>query len=766
MKKLLSMLLSLVMLVGCAVGLAVPTSAAEPAAPSALPNGNGIDLTKTWVDWSELGLLSTANSVDTDGMMKIGTKNAQVWSGNGDAAILSEPLAWHGASGIMFYVDASDVETVDFMLEMLSDGARPNNATNAATGYTQLNTTPNTGSQTSAYRYNGTAWTEISTSTSYFAVDGAQSGWYYVPLTSFIYKGGSAKNLTTDNAYGKNFVEFMSNFEKARVIRMSVRSNVLGLRFGDIKLVYELPENISEHYSTAPLFNNVTISTQEGTAASILNGSAVTVTGMVGNGTDKAANSTSSSSNRAWLNDLNVKNLANASGLRFYVDASALDEGSALQLRLRLMSDVKVASTTDVYKNGGNGNLVSSPSWGNPQYVCRAENSVAYYFGDDGSEGTLNIQSDAADSNNGDLFEALPANYKGYVYIPFDSYWMSAVSFNHNGLYLPFSVAGANYPLTQIAICHAIENYTAGGSDAVTYKDFQVVYEDTAFSGASISLANNINVNFYANIQDDTTLPTLKYSVAGTQKTVNGEKVSDGVYKFVCSDILPQMMTESIDAILSAKVGDYTVSSKLKYSIREYCETMLADSASTAELKTLLVDLLYYGDAAQKYAGYKTDDLATKNLSSEQKALRSAETVSAITSQITNNGTVNADYSWQTTALRLEGSLALKLKLYVADTENLTAEVALNGRTTVYDTFEEGAGYYTVIFRNIGAAELDDEITLTLKKNGETVGQTVTCSVAAYLKALSENAENTEAVNELIRSIYAYGSSAKTYGAQ
>lgn len=757
MKKLLSMLLSLVMLVGCAVGLVVPASAAEPAAaPSALPNGNGIDVTKTWVDWSELGLISTFNSVDDDGMMKIGTAKVQVWSGSGNNT-LSEPLAWHGASGVMFYVDASDVENVDFMLEMLSDGSRPSSDT--SNGYTQLNTAPNSGSTTTAYYYGGTAWTKLTTSTEYISVGTAQSGWYYVPLTSFIYKGGSAKNLTTDNAYGKNFVEFMSNFEKARVIRMSVRSSVVGLKFGDINLVYELPENISEQYSTAPLFDTLTASTQEGGASATVNGGSVTVTNM-------NANSTSNSNTRSWLNGLNVTNLANASGLRFYVDASALDDDAALQLRIRLMSNVKVASATDVYKNGGNGNLVSSPIWPNPQYVCRAENSVAYYFGDDGSEGTLNITSGAADNSNGDLFEGLPANYKGYVYIPFDSYWMCATSFNHNGLYLPFSVAGANYPLTQIAICHAIENYTTGDSDAVTYSDFQVVYEDTAFSGASISLANNVNVNFYANIQDDTTLPTLKYSIAGTQKTVNGEKVSDGVYKFVCSDILPQMMTDSIDAMLSAKIGDYTVSSKLKYSIREYCETMLADGTSDTELKTLLVDLLYYGEAAQKYAGYKTDDLATKNLSDEQKALRSADTVSAITAQITNGGSASEEYSWQSTALRCEGSLALKLKLYAADTENLTAEVALNGRTTVYDTFEEGAGYYTVIFRNIGAAELDDEITLTLKKNGETVGQTVTCSVAAYLKALSENAENTEAVNELIRSIYAYGSSAKTYSAQ
>ena len=52
-----------------------------------------------------------------------------------------------------------------------------------------------------------------------------------------------------------------------------------------------------------------------------------------------------------------------------------------------------------------------------------------------------------------------------------------------------------------------------------------------------------------------------------------------------------------------------------------------------------------------------------------------------------------------------------------------------------------------------------------LRQNGEQIGQTLTYSVAAYIGEAVKNAEASEELTELLRSVYSYGISAKAYAA-
>lgn len=527
------------------------------------------------------------------------------------------------------------------------------------------------------------------------------------------------------------------------------------MKFSDLELVYTDPGEVGTNYSVSPLFETMTQSALEGSANSAVDGNAVTVSGLTGN-------SGSTSTSRAWLQGLSVSDLDKATGLRFFVDSSALDVGAALQLRLRLMSNVKVASTTTVYKNGS-GNLVSSSTWSNPQYICGAGNSVAYYYDAAGDPVSLHVQENVSTVNDGDLFEALPAGYCGYIYIPFDSFWMSGTSYTNKNLMLPFSVAGANYPISQIAICHAVSGETA--SDAVTYSDFEVVYAGTAVTGASLTLTNNLNVNFHATIEEDATAPIVQFMVGGNIATVSGEKQADGTYRFVCANILPQNIGDRITATLTAKVGDYTVTDTLTYSVRQYCESMLEEPEATGALKTLLVDLLYYGAAAQNYAGYRTDDLVTGNLTEAQAALRSPDPCPYIDAAASLSGTASDDVAFVSASLILENAVAAKFTFSAVSIEDLTVEVSINGRTTAIAASDlaKNGDRYMVIFRNIGADEYDSEITVIFKKDGEQIGKTLTYSVAAYVRSVSSREGNPEELSEILRSVYAYGTSAKNY---
>lgn len=761
-RKTVALFLALTMVFTCVLTVLTPASAISaefPAMPKTLPDGTVYQSSKTWVDWSSLGLNGTNAAVSGE-FYQITTAYSQCWSGTG-STLLPEPTAWRGAGGVMFYLDASasGISKTDFTLEFLSDGSRPKSST--ATSYVQLNTKPIQGTAT-AYYYTGSAWqpcyADAASNGGRFTLNatGATSAWVYVPFTSVWYRGGSASTrpATEDTAYGLNFAEFMENFEKARVIRAGFQSSSVGLKFSNLELVYTDPGEVGNNYSVAPLFGTMTQSALEGSAKSVVDGNAVTVSGLTGN-------SESTSSSRVWLQGVSVSNLGKATGLRFFVDSSALDAGAALQLRLRLMSNVKVASTTTVYKNGS-GNLVSG-NWSNPQYVCGADNSDAYYYDADGEPVALHVQENVSTVNDGDLFEALPEGYRGYIYIPFDSFWMSGTSFSNKNLMLPFSVSGANYPISQIAICHAVSGGTA--SDAVTYSDFEVVYAGTALIGASLTLTNNLNVNFHATIEEDATAPAMEFRVGTKISSVSGEKQADGTYRFVCANILPQNIGDRITATLTAKVGNYTVTDTLTYSVRQYCESALANPGASEALKTLLVDLLYYGAAAQSYADYRTDDLVTGNLTEAQKALRSSDLRSAIEAAASVSGTASADVAFVSATLLLDNAVAAKFTFTASSVENLTAEISINGRTGVIaaSDFAKNGDNYTVIFRNIGADEYDSGITVILKKGGEQIGKTLTYSVAAYVRSVSSREGNPEKLSEILRSVYAYGTSAKKY---
>lgn len=82
-------------------------------------------------------------------------------------------------------------------------------------------------------------------------------------------------------------------------------------------------------------------------------------------------------------------------------------------------------------------------------------------------------------------------------------------------------------------------------------------------------------------------------------------------------------MNDEVTAVLHAKKGNEEYTSPEKaLSVKEYAYTLLNRYSSDeySKLRTLLVDLLNYGAMAQKYVGYKTDNLVNSELTAVQKA--------------------------------------------------------------------------------------------------------------------------------------------------
>ena len=754
-----------------AVSLVSYAEQAPTTLPTTLPDGSSVDGSKLWVDWSDAGVDNTKNAqVTEDGYYKALIKDKPSWTQKG-----VNTTSWRGASGIMFYVDASEATGVDFILTFLMTGARSNSATSS--GCVQLQTAPTIyaggskgieGTKSTAYTYKDGAWADFSVSypNYYLKNSNANSGWYYVPLTSFHYHGGSANGYAytaNDPCLGMNFEEFTARFQDQKIWKIGIKSDYVGLKFGDIHFVYTNPE-AAPAGATAPLFGTMAQNSKEGSAAGTIENNTLTVNAM--------PNSTTVSNNRIWLKGMSNADQATASGIRFHVDTSALGD-ARLQMRLRLMyanSASTIGKNQDresgIFATGGMG--YAAPAGGWCQYVCRADNSVAYYYDADGNPVALHVASDVSTAPESDLFDALPAGYKGDIYIPMDSFWLSAGSYDANrgmALFLPYSEAGGVYPFSLLAVCHAVSGETT--DNTVVYSNFELVYPETYISGASVTLKNNLDVNFFATLGNATDAK-MTFAVGTKIETVDGTVLADGRTKFVCSGILPQKVNDEITATLTAKVNGTAVSQTMTYSVREYCENLLAKEDTSETVKKLLVDLLYYAEAAQNYANYKTNDLATKNLTDAQKALRSADTTGAITATTGLDGTADGQYKWVSAALRLENTVAIRIRFAAPSLEGLTLKVTLNGRTVTYtadNITDEGEGYYSILFNNIGAGEYGDAVTAIMEKDGAQIAETLTYSVAAYIREAVNKESTTEKTLALVRALWSYGESAKAVSA-
>lgn len=754
-----------------AVSLVSYAEQAPTTLPTTLPDGSSVDGSKLWVDWSDAGVDNTKNAqVTEDGYYKALIKDKPSWTQKG-----VNTTSWRGASGIMFYVDASEATGVDFILTFLMTGARSNSATSS--GCVQLQTAPTIyaggskgieGTKSTAYTYKDGAWADFSVSypNYYLKNSNANSGWYYVPLTSFHYHGGSANGYAytaNDPCLGMNFEEFTARFQDQKIWKIGIKSDYVGLKFGDIHFVYTNPE-AAPAGATAPLFGTMAQNSKEGSAAGTIENNTLTVNAM--------PNSTTVSNNRIWLKGMSNADQATASGIRFHVDTSALGD-ARLQMRLRLIyanSASTIGKNQDresgIFATGGMG--YAAPAGGWCQYVCRADNSVAYYYDADGNPVALHVASDVSTAPESDLFDALPAGYKGDIYIPMDSFWLSAGSYTANGsmaLFLPYSEAGGVYPFSLLAVCHAVSGETT--DNTVVYSNFELVYPETYISGASVTLKNNLDVNFFATLGNATDAK-MTFAVGTKIETVDGTVLADGRTKFVCSGILPQKVNDEITATLTAKVNGTAVSQTMTYSVREYCENLLAKEDTSETVKKLLVDLLYYAEAAQNYANYKIDDLATKNLTDAQKALRSADTTGAITATTGLDGTADGQYKWVSAALRLENTVAVRIRFAAPSLEGLTLKVTMNGRTVTYtadNITDEGEGYYSILFNNIGADEYGDAVTAIMEKDGAQIAETLTYSVAAYIREAVNKESTTEKTLALVRALWSYGESAKAVSA-
>ena len=286
---------------------------------------------------------------------------------------------------------------------------------------------------------------------------------------------------------------------------------------------------------------------------------------------------------------------------------------------------------------------------------------------------------------------------------------------------------------------------------------------------SSITLATYITkdvVDYYDEVYAEFTRNGKTEKVYPSGKTLTSNSIVYCIFDY--TGISPQALGDDVSiTFYGVKDGVTYNGNAYKYSATDYIKSTLNKPTSSAKLKTLLVDLVYYGEACQVYQNYKTDNLLTDILTDEQKALRSTADLSLTNIKNASYETCENRLVKFGTALRLNNSVEIAIPLNMTNVtlDDLSFKVKIGSRTLTYtyaenpDNFEKGKdGYWYFYFDGVYANQMSDEVFITAYKGDEQVSYTLKYSVESYAATVTD-AKLKAVTDAMMR----YGNSAKAY---
>lgn len=286
---------------------------------------------------------------------------------------------------------------------------------------------------------------------------------------------------------------------------------------------------------------------------------------------------------------------------------------------------------------------------------------------------------------------------------------------------------------------------------------------------SSITLATYITkdvVDYYDEVYAEFTRNGKTEKVYPSDKTLTSNSIVYCIFDY--TGISPQALGDDVSiTFYGVKDGVTYNGNAYKYSATDYIKSTLNKPTSSAKLKTLLVDLVYYGEACQVYQNYKTDNLLTDILTDEQKALRSTADLNLTNIKNASYETCENRLVKFGTALRLNNSVEIAIPLNMTNVtlDDLSFKVKIGSRTLTYtyaenpDNFEKGKdGYWYFYFDGVYANQMSDEVFITAYKGDEQVSYTLKYSVESYAATVTDT--KLKAVTD---AMMRYGNSAKAY---
>lgn len=290
----------------------------------------------------------------------------------------------------------------------------------------------------------------------------------------------------------------------------------------------------------------------------------------------------------------------------------------------------------------------------------------------------------------------------------------------------------------------------------------KVEADAASITEASVSLGQDIKVNYYARLLGKYESAVMRFTLGGTSVTVKGVKAeADGLYRFTFDGIAPQLIGDVIKAELV--LDGETVDTAKDFSIENYLKALLKkdrfELAITAEqcaaLHTLVRDILNYGAAAQNYRDYNTDSLVNEGVSGG--SVFDAESVVSVKSQTTPTG--DGTVKFKTATVRFDSINSIRFDFAIGSANLADLTIVVGDKTyTSKDFIVKSEGVYSIYTDGITALDFDKEIVACVCVGGEVV-HSVTYSINSYVKSMYQS----ESMGALARAIFCYGKSSEAY---
>ena len=338
----------------------------------------------------------------------------------------------------------------------------------------------------------------------------------------------------------------------------------------------------------------------------------------------------------------------------------------------------------------------------------------------------------------------LPENVKGYtatgqtVYLPID--WDISDFAQQTGEYVVVGTVKGGFSVN-VKVCVTCEhNYDDQGICEKCGHSFATII------GANVVLAESININYYVNLYSANTKAQMKFTFNGKEYYADAVKTQNsGIYAFTFKNIAPQCMGDNIKAelIISGKV----VAVKEEYSV---LSNVTSAAVINNDNKQLIYDFLAYGAAAQKYAGYKTDDLVNAGYEDLATVVESVDNSDRYVSAPLSNARFTA------MGVYFSNTNKIYAKISADDISGVIAKI--NGKEAVIEQYVDGS--YIVYSEEIKVSDFDKVYTFTIETASGT--QTLKYSVNAWC-AVKYDSKSERGTAELAKALYAYGVSAEEY---
>lgn len=303
----------------------------------------------------------------------------------------------------------------------------------------------------------------------------------------------------------------------------------------------------------------------------------------------------------------------------------------------------------------------------------------------------------------------------------------------------------------------------------------EIEHSSARITSASVMLSDSIAVNFKVaenQIEDEDLEPVVTVTFNGETYELTGT-LKNGKYEFIFANLTAAMMNDEMQVQLKLRRRNSedpgTVTDEFTYSVAEYCYKALELHKNSKKLRTLLVDLLIYGEKAQIYKEYKTDDLVTKNLTEEQLAWATAE-VPELTNKTELVDGGDGSIAIKAAGLNLTDGIIVRIKIAAADIYDVELSVDDGEYYIPSDKFIPAAteGQYYAFFRIANPTQLGTVHEFTfVNADDEAISKTLKYSAESYCASILEKCADgritDQALQDIVTALVKYAYSVKAY---